>query len=159
MRRSLTTAVASAALLAGLGLTTTTASAAPAPAPAPAPKSVALASDGWCDSWRKVIVSGSGHAVHQPFNRASGSRDCTLARGSNGSAVRILQIALRDCNFASGLDDDGDFGPRTEDALEYAQERRGTAVDGVYGKNTRKALLWPVFYPNGGSTGTCRPAN
>ncbi|HEX2132174.1 MAG TPA: peptidoglycan-binding domain-containing protein [Actinophytocola sp.] len=155
MRRLLATVATSAALLAGLGLSTTAASAAPAPSVSP---SVAASAVGWCDSWKKVRVNSAGYTMHHPVHSATGSRNCLLAQGSSGNAVRILQLALKHCNFASGLVVDGDFGSRTKKALAYAQYRRGVADDGVYGPDTRKALLWQVYYPNGGTVGTCRPS-
>ncbi|MCT2583910.1 peptidoglycan-binding domain-containing protein [Actinophytocola gossypii] len=155
MRRFLATVVASAAVLVGLGASTTTAAAVPSVPPTVSP-AVAASADGWCDSWKKLSVGS--YVLHQPMIKATGSRNCLLAEGASGSVVRILQLTLKQCNYASGLVVDGDFGPRTKKALAYAQYKRGVDDDGVYGPNTRKALLWPVYYPNGGTVGTCRPS-
>jgi hypothetical protein len=57
----------------------------------------------------------------------------TLRRGSDGPAVAALQKAL-------GVDDDGHFGPRTEQALADWQEAHGLYADGVYGPDTQKAM-------------------
>jgi peptidoglycan hydrolase-like protein with peptidoglycan-binding domain len=70
--------------------------------------------------------------------------------------VAALQTALKECNFASSLRADGEFGSLTENALIYAQDRRGTDPDGIYGPDTRVALAWPSYY-NGTLTG-CAPS-
>ncbi|MFD5319428.1 peptidoglycan-binding protein [Streptomyces sp. NPDC127098] len=138
MRRILSTVVASAALVAGVGLTSV-ATAGPA------------AASGWCDGSKGFVLSG--RSVRLPYNVASNSTDCTLARGASGSGVTALQNALRYCNEEGDLVVDGDFGPRTETALERAQALRGTTPDGIYGPNTRSVLAWPAYL--GGSLVRC----
>ena len=52
-----------------------------------------------------------------------------LRQGDAGDAVKTLQRAL-------GLTDDGDFGPRTKQAVLAFQARHGLRADGVVGKKT-----------------------
>lgn len=143
MRRILATVAVSAALLTGgLVLTTATASAAP--------------SVGWCDGVKGVELNARGDYVRQPFHKATGSRNCTLAEGASASsAVIVLQQALKSCNFAGSLVVDGDFGPNTKKAVAYAQYRHGIASDGIYGPDSRQAFGWPVYYENSKPTGKC----
>ena len=62
-----------------------------------------------------------------------------LSVGSRGAAVEALQQAL--VNSGYPLDVDGDFGPRTRQAVERFQEDRGLIVDGTVGPQTRSSLL------------------
>jgi len=91
----------------------------------------------------------------------SGTYDvnCELWQGTSGDGVRALQRDLNACYLAPNgktlLTVDGDFGALTKDAVKYAQTKAGlTDIDGYYGPNTRKALLWV----QSGSTSysTCR---
>jgi peptidoglycan hydrolase-like protein with peptidoglycan-binding domain len=140
MRRVLTVAAAAATMLAG-GVVATTATA-------------SADTVGWCDGTKVVKISGTV-VTRQPFHKGTGSRDCTLAEGAQGGAVVTLQTALKSCNFASNLAIDGDFGSLTKKAVAYAQWKRGTADDGIYGPNTRKAFHWPTYGVNGSPTGKC----
>jgi peptidoglycan hydrolase-like protein with peptidoglycan-binding domain len=63
----------------------------------------------------------------------------TVRSGSKGTAVRLLQAMLRARNYS--LDDDGDFGAHTEQAVRAFQSAFGLSVDGVAGPNTVTALL------------------
>ena len=58
-----------------------------------------------------------------------------LKRGSNDTAVRDLQEALKALGFDPGPVD-GFFGMATEVAVKAFQHQRGIAVDGVVGKVT-----------------------
>jgi peptidoglycan hydrolase-like protein with peptidoglycan-binding domain len=147
MRRVLTVVAAAATMLAGgVAVTTATASAAD--------------SVGWCDGTKSVKITTSGSVVvRQPYHKGTGSRNCTLAEGAEGGAVVTLQIALKSCNFASNLDIDGDFGAKTKQAVSYAQAKRGTGVDGIYGPNTRRAFYWPTYSSTGNPLGGCLTTN
>jgi len=63
-----------------------------------------------------------------------------LRRGSKGDAVRTLQERLNrlGCNCGPV---DGDFGPRTLEAVKAFQAARGLVVDGIVGPKTW-AKLW-----------------
>lgn len=56
-----------------------------------------------------------------------------LKKGSQGEAVRILQVFLN-------IEDDGDFGPNTEIAVKKWQKAHGLLDDGVVGNNTWNAM-------------------
>lgn len=77
---------------------------------------------------------------------ASGSTDKpdgrpTLRRGSKGSYVTLLQTALINRGYDLGaMGADGDFGSRTERAVETFQRANGLTVDGIVGPKTWAAL-------------------
>jgi len=60
-----------------------------------------------------------------------------LAQGACGPRVKKLQEAL-------GVQVDGYFGPKTEEAVKLFQAKRGLKVDGIVGPITRTALEEPV---------------
>ena len=66
-----------------------------------------------------------------------GTRD--LVQGSQGAAVTQLQKDLNGLGFYS-YSIDGDFGPRTRDAVISFQKSRGLKNDGVAGAKTKAAL-------------------
>lgn len=68
-------------------------------------------------------------AVHYPV----------LRRGSDGDAVEILQVRLRQQGFPLTLD--GDFGPATELAVKAFQARAGLTSDGIVGPQSWAALI------------------
>ncbi|MEV6323785.1 peptidoglycan-binding domain-containing protein [Nocardia sp. NPDC051787] len=78
---------------------------------------------------------------------------CTLRQGDSGDAVKALQVALKQC-YGHNLSIDGQFGPRTRDALITAQKNAGTAADGIYGRNTFVKIKWPYFAE---AVATCHP--
>jgi peptidoglycan hydrolase-like protein with peptidoglycan-binding domain len=63
----------------------------------------------------------------------------TVRRGSQGDAVRACQSQL--AHHGASLQVDGDFGPRTEQAVRSFQQRHGLAVDGIVGPDTWFALV------------------
>ena len=147
MRRVLTVVGVAAAMLAG-GFVATTATAS------------AADSVGWCDGTKAVKITASGSVVvRQPYHKGTGSRNCTLAEGAEGGAVVTLQTALKSCNFTSNLDIDGDFGSLTKKAVAYAQAKRGTVSDGIYGPDSRQAFHWPTYSATGNPLGQCRTTN
>jgi peptidoglycan hydrolase-like protein with peptidoglycan-binding domain len=62
----------------------------------------------------------------------------TLARGASGNSVIALQKGLK--KYATSATDpgpvDGDFGPKTEDAVKAYQQDRGIHADGIVGDQT-----------------------
>ena len=60
-----------------------------------------------------------------------------LRRGSRGPEVEQLQRAL---GF-QGADVDGQFGPRTEQAVRTFQQNQGLQVDGIVGRQTYNKIL------------------
>jgi murein L,D-transpeptidase YcbB/YkuD len=69
------------------------------------------------------------------------STSCIMGLGATSNAVRRLQINLNAC-YAENLQTDRVFGTLTRNALKRAQRSEGVVDDGVYGPNTRDALLW-----------------
>lgn len=66
--------------------------------------------------------------------------NCELRRGDTGEAVKQLQNTMDIC-YREELVTDGQFGPATQAALRRVQAKAGTAADGIYGPNTRRAML------------------
>lgn len=60
-------------------------------------------------------------------------------RGTKGPLAAAIQAAL--CEAGSTLDIDGEFGPKTENALREYQKNNGLEVDGVAGPATYAKLL------------------
>lgn len=69
------------------------------------------------------------------------SLNCNMSQGASGAHVKALQLSLNEC-YGESLILDGDFGPRTRDALKRAQADEDISVDGGYGPQTRNALAW-----------------
>jgi peptidoglycan hydrolase-like protein with peptidoglycan-binding domain len=64
----------------------------------------------------------------------------TLAEGSQGDNVKVLQVALNKNGAKPPLTVDGIFGPRTKAAVEQFQTDNKLHVDGIVGPETAKAL-------------------
>ena len=74
-----------------------------------------------------------------------------LKRGSRGPAVAALQQTLADAGLYKGRID-GDYGPRTQDAVRAYQMRYGLDADGIAGPQTQKSLAataTPTISPAG----------
>lgn len=70
-----------------------------------------------------------------------------LKRGLAGEPVKRLQQKL-------GIEVDGEFGPKTEEALKTYQKRNGLAVDGVAGPDTFAHLgLYELILLKTGTSG------
>jgi hypothetical protein len=65
-----------------------------------------------------------------------------LSRGAKSDDVKALQSALRAFGFYQGMMD-GDFGPKTEEAVRAFQAARSLPVDGIVGSATWTAVLRP----------------
>lgn len=63
-----------------------------------------------------------------------------LKKGDSGHAVEQLQDALKLCGFQPGTSD-GIFGPKTEAALKLFQSTKSIAIDGIFSRVTRRAML------------------
>lgn len=75
--------------------------------------------------------------------------------GSTGNGVKALHVALTSC-YSRSLAVDGDFGPATRDALEYAQNQEGITVDGQYGEQGFNHLKWARYTQDGTRNGCAR---
>ena len=65
-----------------------------------------------------------------------------MSRGSSGPQVRTLQEQLHALGFDAGPVD-GDFGPKTQYAVQRFQTSQGLSPDGIVGNQTMSALLRP----------------
>ena len=63
-----------------------------------------------------------------------------MSVGSKGVQVKALQEKLTGLGYRTGPID-GDFGPRTEQAVRGFQRANGLSVDGIAGRQTISALL------------------
>lgn len=81
-----------------------------------------------------VLVVNSKYIVGD-----SSGDDTLLKLGSEGPEVVELQQVLNQI-YDFGLDVDGIFGPKTEEAVKFAQKDLGVTVDGIVGPITRQAL-------------------
>ena len=70
----------------------------------------------------------------------------TLKVGASGSDVEKLQQQLKKLGFDCGAVD-GNFGPKTESAVEAFQKKHGLGVDGVAGAATLDELFNPSDRP------------
>lgn len=70
-----------------------------------------------------------------------------LKKGLSGEPVKILQTKL-------GLPADGQFGPKTEEALKAYQKEHGLAVDGIAGPDSFAAMgLYELILLKVGTSG------
>ena len=63
-----------------------------------------------------------------------------LSKGCKGEDVRAIQILLNGRGYKCG-NADGDFGPKTDEAVRKCQEANGKKVDGSVGPDTLPVLL------------------
>lgn len=93
-----------------------------------------------------LVTKSKGHTVVVlTGGPASGAHDLgsrILKNGMSGSDVQDLQKALIKLHYDCGPDGaDGEYGPKTEDAVEQFQRDHGLTADGDYGPNTHSALM------------------
>jgi peptidoglycan DL-endopeptidase CwlO len=80
-----------------------------------------------------TLVAPAGHAARAQSTTAPGAAAGLLRTGSRGPSVAAAQRAL-------GINVDGVFGPQTRHAVLAVQAAHGLAVDGVIGPITASAL-------------------
>ena len=105
--------------------------------------------EGLKDFELETYVNGEKVPNDEPLTEGEGEGDHlpTIKKGSRGDAVVTLQTALNAAGFDCGKAD-GIFGKNTKKAVEAFQKAKGLSVDGIVGRNTWTALgLWtgPVF--------------
>lgn len=71
----------------------------------------------------------------------AGSTSTTLRKGSEGSAVKSLQLKLIGLGYLAKGSDDGKFGAKTENAVRAFQRNNGLSADGVAGPATQAKLV------------------
>jgi N-acetyl-anhydromuramyl-L-alanine amidase AmpD len=88
-------------------------------------------------------VSGGVYRKPIPVDRAKPTVSLPmLARGAEGSTVKILQEELKKVGLYT-LSIDGDFGPATDRAVRAFQQARGLLIDGKVGPAT-----WTEIFSN-----------
>lgn len=90
-------------------------------------------------SYGKTSVPAGDAAPANPATEPLFAYPGLLKRGAKGEAVKKLQIALNRLGFSCGSAD-GDFGPKTEDAVKRFQRAHGLEADGEFGPLTYAAL-------------------
>ena len=65
--------------------------------------------------------------------------DAALKRGSSGEDVSAVQKRLKQWGYYTGAID-GIFGPATEKAVKWFQQKNGLTADGIVGSKTAAAL-------------------
>ncbi|WP_199551690.1 peptidoglycan-binding domain-containing protein [Streptomyces sp. N35] len=114
------------------------------------PASAAYA--GYCNNQASKAMSGAGNLVAR-LPAYNGNINCQMYKGANSSAVKALQTTLNKC-YGRSLTEDGVFGDNTRTALIYAQGQEKIGTDGGYGEQTRTNIGW-YFKNTTGSGGTC----
>lgn len=105
-------------------------------------------------NWKAIArgYNGTGYAqnrydvkLREAYERSSCKKgsvvhdlDDVLQFGDSGNAVTLLQNRLRELGFY--VDNDGDFGDETLDAVRAFQRRNALTVDGKVGIQTRKVM-------------------
>ena len=93
-----------------------------------------------------VVTAGGRNRLR--CDLGSRSREC-IGTGSARTETRVLNMQIqlkRHCSGLPGNFSDGRNGPATRAALRTFQEAYGLTPDGIYGRNTAKAL---ASSPNG----------
>ncbi|MCL2080980.1 MAG: spore cortex-lytic enzyme [Oscillospiraceae bacterium] len=75
------------------------------------------------------------------------ARAATFRQGSQGETVRQIQTKLQNWGYYSGAID-GDYGPKTADAVKHFQRRNNLTVDGAANTRTLQALGIYLPAPN-----------
>ena len=89
-----------------------------------------------------LSIPATGHAAERDRLASAGVLERGAGYGSAGGshAVRILQARLGRSGDRPGPID-GLYGPLTQGAVQRFQQRHGLAVDGIVGRQTRRALV------------------
>ena len=92
------------------------------------------------DSNAWSLYQYQGDAIHMPGFRGAVdlSRGNVFQKGSRGDAVKWIQRCV-------GAVVDGDFGPKTEDAVKDYQTRYKLTPDGIVGLATQAPMSWQPF--------------
>jgi peptidoglycan hydrolase-like protein with peptidoglycan-binding domain len=89
-----------------------------------------------------LSIPATGHAAERDRLASAGVLERGAGYGSAGGshAVRVLQARLGRSGDRPGPID-GLYGPLTQGAVQRFQQRHGLAVDGIVGRQTRRALF------------------
>ncbi|WP_254395731.1 peptidoglycan-binding protein [Streptomyces sp. AC512_CC834] len=109
----------------------------------------AAAYAGWCnDGYATTTRTISSYTYTAYLPGYNGNADCYMNPGAQSKSVAMLQRSLNVC-YNRSLTIDGVFGNNTRNALVYAQDKENISADGGYGEQTRKHLRWE--FTRGGS--------
>ncbi|MFE7394905.1 peptidoglycan-binding domain-containing protein [Streptomyces sp. NPDC057582] len=101
------------------------------------------AATGPCSGSTWFYYGGYWHRIPTTTDN-SGNRQCHLQQGLVGGGVGELQRNLNRC-YGQSLALDNNYGPKTTQAVRYAQSRLNINVDGVFGPQTSNAMVWAKF--------------
>jgi hypothetical protein len=100
-----------------------------------------------------LVTKTSGHTVvclsnGQYYEGGVAPKEYTLGerilrKGDEGADVKLMQEYLEKLGYDPG-GNDGDFGPKTLNALKAFQEEHGLTADGEYGPKSHAALMAAV---------------
>lgn len=107
-----------------------------------------------CDDYTIFSYNTSYRVFIPSIGHATAATNCTLALGSSGAGVYVLQDALRRC-YGQNIAQDAQYGSATRQAVKNVQAFHGLSADGVYGPNTRNAMAFAKYLPNGGAYVGC----
>lgn len=85
-----------------------------------------------------LVTKTKGHTV--AVVEAGDNSYPTIRKGDKGDAVKMVQLFLNTLGKYEHLDEDGDFGPKTEEVVKAFQKDKGLVVDGIVGAKTYAAL-------------------
>jgi len=74
------------------------------------------------------------------YNQVSNVVSTVYKKGSQGDNVKVIQQKINDYFNSLRIDIDGDFGPKTENAVKIYQQLKKLEVDGIVGPQTQKSL-------------------
>jgi hypothetical protein len=113
------------------------------------PAAPAMAATPYCNV-AIVHTNSAGQDLFMPgsdFN-FSFTPDCIMAQGAFGNHVAQLQSTMNTC-YGEHLTVDRDFGPLTKAALKRTQTKVHVQSDGVYGPQTRRAMVHRIVAGGG----------
>lgn len=102
--------------------------------------------------WKILVIILLNILMISIVSNFSGSTETLSKIGSTGTEVRQIQTRLKNWGYyAGGVD--GVYGTQTRNAVMYFQRKNGLTIDGVAGSATLSALGLPAGSSGGGSGG------
>ena len=99
--------------------------------------------------WKVLIIVLVNILLIAVVTHLNGSIQTLSKVGSTGTEVKQIQTRLKNWGYYSGAVD-GVYGTQTKNAVLYFQRKNGLTADGVAGPSTLSA----IGLPSGGSSGT-----
>lgn len=106
-----------------------------------APSAAALPTCGGMSVWH------DGFDYYERPTTANNTKNisCVLGVGSRSTAVTYLQSALRRC-YGQAIAVDGIYGQQTRNAVINVQRFHRITADGVFGPQTNFVMFWPYYH-------------